>query len=91
MCKKNQTIIYMKKGIPVKSDKKGKKFKVLTPAGKIIHFGATGYKDYTQHKDKKRRENYCKRSAGIRDGNGKLTKNNPESANYYSRKFLWKC
>ena len=81
----------MKKGIPVKSDRKGKKFKVLTPAGKIIHFGDSSMKDFTQHKDKKRRENYCKRSAGIRDGNGKLTKNDPESANYYSRKFLWKC
>ncbi len=81
----------MKKGIPVKSDNKGKKFKVLTPGGKIIHFGDSSMKDFTQHKDKKRRENYCKRSAGIRDGNGKLTKDNKESANYYSRKFLWKC
>tara|TARA_R100001463_G_scaffold45413_1_gene93683 strand:+ start:850 stop:1095 length:246 start_codon:yes stop_codon:yes gene_type:complete len=81
----------MKKGIPVKSSRKGKKLKVLTPAGKIIHFGDSSMKDFTQHKDKKRRENYCKRSAGIRDGNGKLTKDNKESANYYSRKFLWKC
>ena len=81
----------MKKGIPVKSSRKGKKLKVLTPGGKIIHFGDSSMKDFTQHKDKKRRENYCKRSAGIRDGNGKLTKDNKESANYYSRKFLWKC
>jgi|TARA_R100000084_G_scaffold63529_1_gene27552 TFIIF-interacting CTD phosphatase-like protein len=81
----------MKKGIPVKSERKGKKFKVLTPAGKIIHFGDSSMKDFTQHKDKKRRESYCARSAGIRDKNGKLTKDDPESANYYSRKFLWKC
>jgi len=81
----------MKKGIPVKSDNKGKKFKVLTPAGKIIHFGATGYKDFTQHKDKKRQTSYCKRAIGIRDGDGKLTKNNKESSNYYSLRVLWDC
>lgn len=75
---------------PVKSERKNKKFKVLTKTG-IIHFGDSRYKDFTQHKDKKRRENYCKRSAGIRDKKGKLTKNNKESANYYSRKFLWEC
>tara|TARA_R100001463_G_scaffold27214_1_gene63208 strand:+ start:210 stop:455 length:246 start_codon:yes stop_codon:yes gene_type:complete len=81
----------MKKGMPVKSDRKGKKFKVLTPKGKIIHFGDSSMKDFTQHKNKKRRENYCSRSAGIRDGKGKLTKDDKESANYYSRKFLWEC
>ena len=81
----------MKVGVPVKSDRKGKKFKVLTPNGNIIHFGDSSMKDFTQHKDKKRRESYCARSAGIRDKNGKLTKDNKESANYYSRKFLWKC
>ncbi len=80
----------MKVGVPVKSDRKNKKFKVLTPMGKIIHFGEVGYQDFTQHKDKKRQISYCKRSAGIRDKQGKLTKDNKESANYYSRK-LWKC
>jgi hypothetical protein len=81
----------MKVGVPIKSDRKNKKFKVLTPNGNIIHFGQKGYEDFTQHKDEKRRKNYCKRSAGIKDKNGKLTKNNKESANYYSRKFLWEC
>ena len=81
----------MKVGVPVKSDRKNKKFKVLTPNGNIIHFGQKGYEDFTQHKDEKRRKSYCKRSAGIKDKSGKLTKNNKESANYYSRKFLWEC
>ena len=80
----------MKKGIPIKSTRKGKKLMVLTPQNKIIHFGHSSYEDYTQHKDTKRRENYCKRSAGIRDKNGKLTKNNKEKANYWARR-LWKC
>ena len=44
----------MKVGIPVQSDRKGKKFKVLTPKGNIIHFGDSSMKDFTQHKDKQR-------------------------------------
>jgi hypothetical protein len=56
---------------------------------KLIRFGLRGMQDYTQHKDKKRRENYLKRSAGIRDGDGNLTKDNPFSANYWSRRILW--
>ena len=39
----------------------------------------------------KRRKSYCARSAGIKDGSGKLTKDNKESANYYSRRYLWNC
>jgi hypothetical protein len=30
-----------------------------------------------------------KRSAGIRDKEGRLTKDNPGSANYWARKVLW--
>lgn len=81
----------MKVGVPIKSDRKNKKFKVLTPMGKIIHFGEVGYQDFTQHKDKSRQISYCRRSSGIRDKQGKLTKDNKESANYYSRKHLWNC
>ena len=81
----------MIKGKPVKSTNKNKKMMVLTPKGKIIHFGQIGYEDFTQHKDKKRQQSYCARSAGIKDKQGRLTKDNKESANYYSRKFLWSC
>ena len=63
---------------------------VLTKKG-IIHFGQVGYEDFLMHKDKQRRKNYCARSKGIRDGKGKLTYNNKESANYWSRVYLWKC
>tara|TARA_R110002126_G_scaffold25743_2_gene87789 strand:+ start:1087 stop:1329 length:243 start_codon:yes stop_codon:yes gene_type:complete len=75
---------------PIKSTRKTKKMMVLTKKG-IIHFGDSSMEDYTQHKDEKRRINYCKRSAGIKDGNGNLTKNNKESSNYFSRKYLWNC
>ena len=74
---------------PIKSTRKTKKMMVLTKKG-IIHFGDSSMEDFTQHKDEKRRINYCKRSAGIKDGNGNLTKNNKESANYWSR-LNWNC
>ena len=41
--------------------------------------------DYTHHKDKIRRENYLKRSSGIR-GNWR---DNPYSKNNISRRLLW--
>jgi TFIIF-interacting CTD phosphatase-like protein len=75
---------------PEKSKRKNKKFMVKTKKG-IIHFGDSRYEDFTQHKDEKRREAYCKRSKGIKDKEGKLTYNNKDSANYWSRKILWDC
>jgi hypothetical protein len=56
---------------------------------KLVKFGLRGMEDFTQHKDPKRRENYLKRSAGIKDKDGKLTKDDKFSANYWARKILW--
>ena len=77
---------------PIRSWRKNKKKAVLVKVGdkvKLLHFGNKNYEDFTQHHDKKRRKNYLSRSAGIRDKNGNLTKNNKFSANYWSRNFLW--
>jgi hypothetical protein len=78
---------------PVLSNREGKKLMVrvynpYTQSDKIIHFGDVDYEDYRQHNDERRRENYLTRSAGIRDKYG-LTKDNPLSANYWSRRILW--
>ena len=67
---------------------KNKKLVVLYN-GKIIHFGDKRYTNYGIHTNKERLKNYLKRSANIRDSKGNLTKNNPYSANYWSRKILW--
>jgi hypothetical protein len=75
---------------PEKSTRKNKKFMVLTQKG-IVHFGQVGYQDFTQHKDEKRREAYCKRSKGIKDKNGKLTYKDKNTANFWSRRILWNC
>jgi len=44
-----------------KSDKATKKFYVLTPSDKKIYFGASGYSDYTKHKDPYRKYLYILR------------------------------
>lgn len=56
---------------------------------KLVGYGLRGYEDFTQHKDPQRRENYLKRSGGIRDKDGKLTKDDAFSANHWARKDLW--
>ncbi len=81
---------------PYKSDKSGKKGMVYvkgsSPGSKrLIHFGDSNMKDFTQHKDSERRKSYLARSGGIRDKSGNLTKNNKNSPNYWSRKILWKA
>jgi len=78
---------------PQKSYAKGKKMMVLASKVvdgktyvKLIHFGALGYGHNYSLKAKK---NYLSRSAGIRNKKGELTKDDPFSANYWSRKILW--
>jgi hypothetical protein len=80
-----------------KSTRKDKKL-MTKVNNKLIHFGNPEYqhfKDKTgiwsklDHGNKERRKNYLTRSAGIKDKNGKLTKDDPESPNYHARKILW--
>lgn len=74
-----------------KSEQKHKKYKVVTPSGRTVHFGDTRYEDFTQHRDQKRRESYCTRAMAIKDKHGKLTALDPESPNYYATRLLWSC
>jgi hypothetical protein len=77
---------------PIDSDRPGKKKMVLAKKGdkvKLLHFGAKGMSDWTQHGDKKRRANYLARSGGIRNKAGELTSKDKLSPNYWSRKILW--
>ena len=83
-----------------KSTRKGKKYMVVAPNGKTIHFGdikMQQYKDTTglglythlNHNDEKRRASYLARAKGIKDKNGNLTWKNKNSANYYAVRWLW--
>ena len=80
-----------------KSTNPKKKLMVIVD-GKKIHFGSRAmehFKDKTgiwsnkDHNDPVRRKNYLSRSAGIKKKDGSLTKDDPMSANYHSRRILW--
>lgn len=80
------------------SNKKNKKLMVKVN-NKIIHFGDIRYSHFLDktglldkklnHGDKKRRENYLKRSKGIKNKKGELTFKDPLSPNFHSIKILW--
>ena len=62
---------------------------VTLKSGKKVHFGSSKYEDYLTHKDKDRRDKYLARATKIKNKQGELTYNNPESANYWLTKLLW--
>lgn len=81
----------------IKSPVKNKKLRVKV-GNKTIDFGDTRYqhfKDATgihknlDHGDEKRKKNYLTRTAGIKNKEGKLTKDLPSSPNYHARRILW--
>jgi hypothetical protein len=67
------------------SPKRDKKYRVITPDGRTVHFGQMGYEDFTLHQNKTRRKNYLARSAKIRGDWAK----DKYSANNLARKLLW--
>ena len=62
-----------------------KKWRIRTPQGKLIHFGARGYEDYTMHKDERRKENYISRHASRED----WSPSGINTAGFWSRWLLW--
>lgn len=82
---KMATIHLGKNAILYKSPLAQKKYCLLTPEGKRVHFGQMGYEDYTKHKDRNRRANYLARSGHIM-GNWRQ---DPYSPNRLSRDILW--
>jgi len=85
-------VFYSKKVTP-----SNKKYSVITPKGRLIHFGARGYEHYfdrfgkyshLNHLDKERRRLYRLRHSKVRDKYGFAYKNK-ESPAYYSYRYLW--
>ena len=58
-------------------------------SGKKVHFGSPKYPDYLIHQDKDRRDKYLARATKIKNKQGELTYNNPESSNFWSTRLLW--
>ena len=71
----------MRTAILAKSSRPGKKFEVRI-GGKTIHFGATGYEDYTTHKDPVRKTSYLSRHQNE-------NWDDPETAGFWARWVLW--
>ena len=66
------------------STRKDKKYMILNDNNKFIHFGATGYEDFTKHMDENRRRLYL--AATKIKGNWKTDKFSP---NNLSINLLW--
>lgn len=67
------------------STRADKKFMVITPSGHKVHFGATGYEDFTTHHDEQRKERYIARHQHNED----WTSTGLETAGFWSRWLLW--
>ena len=62
---------------------------VLAKKGDDVKLVRFGHKDYGHNYSKEARTNYLKRSAGIKNKSGGLTKDDKFSANYWARRELW--
>lgn len=56
-----------KLGTVMKSSRKDKKYMIMSPDNKVIHFGQRGYADFTAHKDIARLRNFQSRNAKWKD------------------------
>jgi hypothetical protein len=63
-----------------------------------VHFGDAGMQHFhdrtglwarLNHEDPARRASFLRRAGGIRDRSGRLTKDDPTSANYHAIRVLW--
>jgi hypothetical protein len=69
-------------GMLEKSSNPLKKFMVVSPSGRLVHFGAAGYSDFTLHKNLRRKESYQSRHF-----NDYI--NDPEKPGFYAWWLLW--
>ena len=71
-----------------KSNRKNKKW-MVNYNNKWIHFGASGMSDFTQHKDKARRDRYRARHSKIKLKDGRLAYKVKGSPAFFSWNLLW--
>jgi len=76
---------------PFKSKAKNKLFSVYvkdekTGKIKLINFGDSRYK---QNQSPEQRKRYISRASQIRNGSGKLTRDDKNSPNFWSLRYLW--
>ena len=61
------------------------KYYIITESGRKVYFGATGYSDFTIHKDESRKERYITRHKNKEN----WTKSGIDTAGFWSRWYLW--
>lgn len=85
------------------STRKGKRFKIRSPAGKLVHFGVwrdepawlssverrEGRGTFIDHQDPEVRAAWRARHSRITDARGRPFYQNPESPEFYSWHILW--
>jgi hypothetical protein len=84
MKKNNNKALYIMWTL-LKSNRKNKKWMIINPNIKKIHFGDSRFEDFTIHKDVKRRKAYLNRHAS-RENWGASGIN---TAGFWSRWLLW--
>ena len=67
-----------------KSTKPDKKYDAVIDDKKTVSFGATGYSDFTIHKDEERKKRYI-----ARHGSGNQDWNDYETAGFWAKHLLW--
>jgi len=90
-CIDSQTGLYQPEHI---TDSRRHKLRVrvrdpVTGKTKTVKYGHPDYQDYTTHRDRGRRENYCKRSGGITCGSRPDGICDQTSPNFWARTSLW--
>ena len=75
----------MIKYYPYKSDKPNKKYYIITNNNKKVYFGASGYSDFTIHKDEARKQRYINRH----QNNEGWSKSGIDTSGFWSRWILW--
>jgi hypothetical protein len=69
-----------------RSDRKNKKFVAIINEKEKVHFGGSGYADFTVHKDEKKRKHYIARHKGLKENWGVT---GIKTAGFWSRWLLW--
>ena len=75
----------MNKYYPYKSDNPNKKYYIITNDNKKVYFGASGYSDFTIHKNETRKQRYINRHKN----NENWSKSGVDTAGFWSRWLLW--
>lgn len=72
-----------------KSNNKNKRYKIITPDNKNIHFGSSKHDNYTIHKNTDRKKLYINRHKKLEKNFWTHSKNNLLRPSYWSRFLLW--